>query len=149
MSEDFRFTSEDLVREARSWIGTPYVAQAAMKGVGADCVGLIIGVWKACGLIPQDYSPGAYEENDAGKLVTELVSLGFSEVAGNRLEACSTGCVLVLELPMARRHCAIVSEVDGDRVSIVHVYGRKRGVTEHVMDAAWWKRVESVWRWQS
>jgi NlpC/P60 family putative phage cell wall peptidase len=31
---------------ARSWIGTPYRHQAALKGVGCDCLGLLIGVWR-------------------------------------------------------------------------------------------------------
>jgi NlpC/P60 family putative phage cell wall peptidase len=35
----------DIVGAARSWIGTPYHHQASVKGTGADCLGLIRGVW--------------------------------------------------------------------------------------------------------
>lgn len=35
----------DVVRIARTWIGTPYVHQAHKKSVGCDCIGLIVGVW--------------------------------------------------------------------------------------------------------
>jgi len=35
------------VREARRWIGTPYVHQACCRGAGTDCLGLIRGVWVA------------------------------------------------------------------------------------------------------
>lgn len=38
------FTRADLIAEARSWIGTPWRHQAAIKGVGADCVGFVRGV---------------------------------------------------------------------------------------------------------
>jgi len=31
---------------ARAWIGTPYVHQASVKGAGADCLGLLRGVWR-------------------------------------------------------------------------------------------------------
>ncbi|MES2906363.1 MAG: NlpC/P60 family protein [Pseudomonadota bacterium] len=31
---------------ARGWIGTPYRHQASLKTVGADCLGLIRGVWR-------------------------------------------------------------------------------------------------------
>ncbi len=31
---------------ARNWIGTPYRHQASCKGAGADCLGLIRGVWR-------------------------------------------------------------------------------------------------------
>jgi NlpC/P60 family putative phage cell wall peptidase len=39
-------TRPDIVRCARAWIGTPYHHQASLKGVGADCVGLVRGVWR-------------------------------------------------------------------------------------------------------
>lgn len=35
-----------VVAAARAWIGTPYHHQASLKGVGADCLGLIRGVWR-------------------------------------------------------------------------------------------------------
>lgn len=39
---------QDLVlAEAMDWVGTPYRHQGARKGVGCDCLGLIIGVWRA------------------------------------------------------------------------------------------------------
>ena len=31
---------------AYSWIGTPYRHQASRKGVGCDCLGLVLGVWR-------------------------------------------------------------------------------------------------------
>ncbi len=36
-----------IVAEATRWVGTPYCHQASRRGVGADCLGLIIGVWNA------------------------------------------------------------------------------------------------------
>jgi NlpC/P60 family putative phage cell wall peptidase len=35
-----------IVAAARGWIGTPYRHQAALKGVGCDCLGLLIGIWR-------------------------------------------------------------------------------------------------------
>lgn len=34
----------DAVACARAWIGTPYVTGAALRGAGADCIGLVEGV---------------------------------------------------------------------------------------------------------
>ena len=34
------------LEEARGWVGTPYRHQASLKGEGADCLGLIRGVWR-------------------------------------------------------------------------------------------------------
>lgn len=38
---------QDIVRIARSWIGTPYHHQASARGVGTDCLGLVRGIWRA------------------------------------------------------------------------------------------------------
>lgn len=37
---------DEIVAEARRWIGTPYRHQASMMGAGSDCLGLIRGVWR-------------------------------------------------------------------------------------------------------
>ncbi|MFN6951045.1 MAG: NlpC/P60 family protein [Albidovulum sp.] len=38
--------AERAVKIAREWIGTPYRHQASTKGAGADCLGLLRGVWR-------------------------------------------------------------------------------------------------------
>jgi NlpC/P60 family putative phage cell wall peptidase len=40
------YTRDDIVAEARRWIGTPYHHQASLQGVGTDCLGLVRGVWR-------------------------------------------------------------------------------------------------------
>jgi NlpC/P60 family putative phage cell wall peptidase len=37
---------EAVVAVARGWVGTPYHHQASVRGVGADCLGLVRGVWR-------------------------------------------------------------------------------------------------------
>jgi NlpC/P60 family putative phage cell wall peptidase len=39
-------TRDEIVAAARGWIGTPYHHQASLRGVGADCLGLVRGVWR-------------------------------------------------------------------------------------------------------
>lgn len=39
-------TREAIVKAARGWLGTPYHHQASLKGVGADCLGLVRGIWR-------------------------------------------------------------------------------------------------------
>ncbi|MEM6711464.1 MAG: NlpC/P60 family protein [Pseudomonadota bacterium] len=40
-------TQSAIMVEAERWLGTPYCHQAARRGVGADCLGLVVGVWQA------------------------------------------------------------------------------------------------------
>jgi NlpC/P60 family putative phage cell wall peptidase len=39
-------TPAEIIAAARDWIGTPYLHQASLKGVGCDCLGLLRGVWR-------------------------------------------------------------------------------------------------------
>lgn len=41
---------QHIVDEARSWVGTPFRHQARIKGLGVDCVGLLVGVGEVLGL---------------------------------------------------------------------------------------------------
>ena len=36
----------EIVWLARGWLGTPYRHQAATRGAGCDCLGLVRGVWR-------------------------------------------------------------------------------------------------------
>ncbi len=40
-----RVEPEQFSQEAQRWLGTPYCHQSSVRGVGADCLGLIVGVW--------------------------------------------------------------------------------------------------------
>jgi cell wall-associated NlpC family hydrolase len=50
-----------VVREARSWLGTPYHHRGMLKGIGVDCAQFPMLVYSSCGLFPAfktgDYPP--------------------------------------------------------------------------------------------
>jgi NlpC/P60 family putative phage cell wall peptidase len=43
-------TREDIIAEAKTWLGTPYHHQGAVKGAGVDCAQILIEVYFAVGL---------------------------------------------------------------------------------------------------
>jgi NlpC/P60 family putative phage cell wall peptidase len=49
-----------IVAEARSWCGTPYHHMARIKGAGVDCLQILIAIYSAVGLVPDDLDPGYY-----------------------------------------------------------------------------------------
>jgi cell wall-associated NlpC family hydrolase len=51
-----------IVAEALSWVGTPYVSNAMIKGPkgGTDCAMILIGIYAAVGLIPKEFDPRPY-----------------------------------------------------------------------------------------
>ena len=76
-----------IIAAARGWIGTPYRHQASLKGVGADCLGLVRGVWReVMGEEPESppaYAPGWAEEGGletlAGAARRHLVEIQSTE----------------------------------------------------------------------
>lgn len=53
VSAKTRVTGAEIVACARGWIGTPFRHQAAVRGAGCDCLGLVRGVWREmCGTVP-------------------------------------------------------------------------------------------------
>jgi len=45
---------QNVVVEALTWLNTPYVHGARVKGAGCDCATLLLMVWRECGLIPDE-----------------------------------------------------------------------------------------------
>lgn len=41
---------KEIIIEARTWLGTPWIHQASLKGIGCDCVGLVRGIFSKWGL---------------------------------------------------------------------------------------------------
>lgn len=74
MSEDSE--RDAVVAEAMAWVGTPYVHQARLKGVGADCTFFAVA-YANVGLVPKieipHYSPQAHLHR-AAAVYQDLVS---------------------------------------------------------------------------
>lgn len=129
------------VAVAYEWIGTPYAPGQSVKGVGCDCVGLILGFGKEIGAIPPEYFPEPYDASDREMLERELSK--WCEP----VEVAEAGDVVQLSVYSPegpRPHCALL--LGGD---LIHVYGRKFGVTKHGFSQAWQRRAVAVWRWRS
>ncbi len=133
-----------IVAEARSWIGTPYRHQASLKGAGADCLGLIRGVYRVfCGPEKEPitpYSPNWAEETGqetlrdaARRHLVEVDAAPFRD--GEPLKEGDVILIHVRDRGPAK-HAAIVSGPD----SIIHAYDR-HAVAENVLPAAWRRRI--------
>ena len=116
-----------IVDEARSWIGTPYVHQASLKGIGCDCLGLVRGVWRAVlGDEPED--PGPYQAGWAEPPGMErLLGAAQRHLVEIPLFDCGMGDVLLFRWRdhLAAKHLGIVT---GDG-RMVHAHDGAR-VTE-------------------
>lgn len=125
---------------ARAWIGTPYVHQASRCGAGADCLGLIRGIWRelrgaepvAVPAYAPDWSEASGEE-------------ALWEAARTHLRAArpelSPGRVVLFRMRAGRvaKHLGVVSRV-GSRPTFIHAYSG-HGVVESPLSAPWRRRI--------
>ncbi len=133
----------EIVDCARRWIGTPYRHQAARRGAGADCLGLVRGVWR-------EVYGGEPERVPA-------YSMDWSEPQGDeRLWAAATRHLVVksgalrpgevilfrMRAGAVAKHLGIVAAA-GPRPSFVHAYAR-HGVIESPLSAPWARRIVAV-----
>lgn len=53
---------QGIVSEALTWVGTPYLSNAMVKGKkgGTDCAMLLLGVYANVGLVTKEYDPRPY-----------------------------------------------------------------------------------------
>ena len=121
--------------EARRWIGTPYRHQASVLGAGADCLGLVRGVWRALhGGEPEPvppYSPDWAERSGE----TALMHAAARHLDPVAIGEARPGDVILLR-PFLRgpvKHCAILAGED----RMIHAY-HGRAVTASAL-SPWWR----------
>ena len=123
---------------ARSWIGTPYRHQCSVKGKGADCLGLVRGIWgelygqSVSGLY--DYDPFWFQHSQEERLLEGL------ERNLNPIDQIQSGCVLCFRL-FAHRPASHLGVVVGfeNSFALIHSLPR-RGVVEVPFTQSWASR---------
>lgn len=124
------------IAEAREWIGTPYLHRASLKGEGADCLGLIRGVWRAVlGPEPQDlpaYAPDWAEATKAEQM---------AQAAGRHMRAVDLAAIAPGDVLLFRwrerfpaKHAALL--VSPERM----VHAHDGAAVAEVFLAPWWRR---------
>lgn len=151
----------DVVAAARLWLGTPYRHQASCRGAGADCLGLIRGVWRdLCG--PEPEAPPAYTPDwgETGRqevlwsaATRHLIPLAANPLAANPLDASPLGSgplatglpepgdVLLFRLRTGgiAKHLGIAAET-GAAPTFIHAYSG-HAVVESPLSEPWARRI--------
>ncbi len=139
-------SGQDIVDEARTWIGTPYRHQATTKGAGTDCLGLLRGVWRAMfGAEPvaippysEDWSEVSGREALLAAARACLVEVPVMQAAPGDvlLFRMRTGCVA--------KHLGIAAAV-GATPTFVHAY-TGHGVIESPLSEPWQRKIIARFR---
>lgn len=126
----------DVIACARRWIGTPYHHQASTQGVGADCLGLVRGVWRE--LYGSDAeTPPPYTRDWAEAMGREtLIEAAARHMTARGLAAAQPGDVVVFRYRpgVPAKHLAILSAPG----SMIHTV--EGAAVAEVGVTAWWRR---------
>ncbi len=139
-----RVRAQDVIAEALSWVGTRFVHQQAIKGVGVDCANFIREVSVATRLTPDvEFERNYRRREDGTQMLTELVR--YMEPVAT-LDEARLADVLALHDGRDRetpRHLAFLSQLE-PYLKMCHA--SERGVVNHRMDLHFQGRVHSIWR---
>ncbi len=126
--------SKKIIKEARTWVGTPYKHQGRIKGLGVDCVGLAIGVAESLG-VQVGHIPG-YGRIPSGNRLRAGLDLHCS-----RVDQLAPGCIILMRFKKEPQHLAIYTDQD----TIIHAYQSVGKCVEHSFSDKWKRRVVSYW----
>ncbi|WP_102109365.1 NlpC/P60 family protein [Oceaniglobus roseus] len=129
------------VAAARAWIGTPYRHQASVRGVGADCLGLVRGVWRAvCGAEPEAVPPYAPDWSETQQ-DERLWARAAAHLVARPLPDLAPGDVILFRMRSGSvaKHLGIVAET-GCAASFVHAYSG-HAVVESPLSLPWRRRI--------
>ncbi|MEM8790808.1 MAG: NlpC/P60 family protein [Pseudomonadota bacterium] len=134
----------DPVAIAQSWLGTPYRHQASCKGAGADCLGLIRGIWRELyGAEPE--MPPAYTP-DWGEARGDEILMAAALRHLKPVERAKPGDVLLFRMRETgpAKHLAVLSET-GETPRMIHAYSG-HAVCETSLTPAWARRIAARFR---
>jgi NlpC/P60 family putative phage cell wall peptidase len=140
----------EIVAAARGWIGTPYVHQASCKGAGADCLGLIRGLWRDC-VGPEPfrlpaYTPDWSEASGNEALFAGAAALLTPLVPGE--EAPGDVMLFRMRRGAVAKHLGILAGCNpgpGSGASFIHAYSG-HGVVESPLTPPWARRIVAYFR---
>ncbi|MFZ5615972.1 MAG: NlpC/P60 family protein [Pseudomonadota bacterium] len=130
-----------IVAAARTWLGTPYLHQASAKGRGADCLGLVRGLYtELYGKEPEAPPPYTPDWNERRPCEEPLLSAARRHLR-ERGEDFLPGQILIFRIVKTgpAKHCGVVSGAD----HFIHAYAG-RCVVESWLSRWWIERIAGV-----
>lgn len=138
-------TREQIVKEARTWAGTPWQHQQSLKGYGTDCVGFIAGVARETGAVPDVEFQSDYRRNENGE---EMVRLFRKYLDIIDWHDALPGDVFVVRYNAEYWHCMIVTSRDDSfpELEFTVIEAGRDCVCEHRIDSSTKRRIHSCYR---
>lgn len=131
---------------ARGWIGTPFAHGASVRGVAADCLGLLRGVWREVigpEPVPIPVYAGVWNRGDEGLL--DGVEAVFPPVTTDAAMRAGQIVLFAMCEDGVAQHVGILTGDDA-APRFVHAYSG-RGVVESWLSDPWRRRIVARFGW--
>lgn len=127
------------VEEASAWVGTPYRHQASCKGGGADCLGLLRGIWRAVYGQEPEAVPAYTADWSEPQGEERLWAAALRHLSAKELQDEAAGDVLLFRMRQGSvaKHLGLQSEI-GPNGSFIHAYSGHGVITSHLSEP--WRR---------
>ena len=113
----------DIVKTARSYIGTPFHHRERQPGVALDCVGLLVCAARELGIYPPDFDVPRYTPHPDGKTMLALCREFMTEVPQERMQLGDAVAVFINDRP---QHLGIAGDYRNNHFSIIHASNDQR-----------------------
>ncbi len=133
--------AEEVVAEARRWLGTPYVHQASCRLAGSDCLGLIRGVWRHIFGEEPETVPAYTADWSEPTRREDLLMAGqrYFRVKPASDEAAGDVLLFRMRQGSVAKHLGIQSAVGG-QARFIHAFSG-HGVVESALTEPWRRRI--------
>lgn len=130
-----------IVTAARGWIGTPYRHQGSCKGAGADCLGLIRGVWREVMGAEPERVPAYTMDWSETQHSEDLWHAALRHFEAKDLPDEAPGDLLLFRMRdgAVAKHVGLAGRVGAD-ASFIHAYAR-HSVVESPLSTPWRRRI--------
>jgi NlpC/P60 family putative phage cell wall peptidase len=125
-----------IVAAALRWVGTPYRHQAAVRGAGCDCLGLVRGVWREVyGAEPEAPPPYSPDWGEAGR-VEHILDAAGRHMTSLALDEAEAGDVIVFRMREDRiaKHMAILSS------DAMMIHAQSNDCVREIAFGPYWRR---------
>ena len=129
-----------IIDKAREYIDTPFIHQARKKGIGVDCIGLIVGVGKELELI--DYDHTVYHRYSDGNDLMFHMRKVFVEIDVKDRQPADVVIYWVDPSTKHPQHVGILTDI-----GIIHTYDRVKKVVETHSFPTWDARITHAFQW--
>jgi cell wall-associated NlpC family hydrolase len=134
-------TRQQIIDEARTWLGTPFRHQGRLKGVGVDCGGLIVCVRKDLGISEWDYT--TYSRQPQPKVMVKYLKEFGNPVKKSEMQPAD---VIWMKVEGNPQHLGIYTEKN----TVIHARWdmdfKKSRVIESIIDETLASSIMAVYR---